>query len=137
MDTKQIAELRELLGKATPGTWEVNGEPGVAVYPECTRVAGCEPDNARLIAAMRNALGPLLDELERLRAAARWQPMDTVPRDGTEVLLKIGLPPENHRTVLTARMQGRMWVERRLDCDHSHYESTFDAWTPLPTQEAP
>ena len=80
MNTK---ELRELEAKATKGPWSrdiaqigkewLKGRLQEAVVSD-SGVIGVFSENdpdAALIAAMRNALIPLLDENERLRAALR------------------------------------------------------------------
>lgn len=88
METNQItpeelAELRELCEKATPGPWEVDrvacthvqsGRRGVAStggystnLEDWEKVKDENEDNAKLIAASRTALPRLLDEVERLR----------------------------------------------------------------------
>lgn len=105
---EQVARLRELLAKATPGQWRVGrqqgaprdhlvdmGEPPSAPYfrmhkglPKSGACAGSpafgivESDdasaeeiaaNAALIAAMKNALPALLDQIEGLREALSRQ----------------------------------------------------------------
>lgn len=80
MDTKQIAKLRELLGKATGGEWWVQrllrpGAVDLEIATESFDVVSAtvglrREEDARLIAAMHNALPGLLDaaeEVERLR----------------------------------------------------------------------
>jgi hypothetical protein len=80
VDSKAISDLRELESKATPRLWDYDAERiwddhndgteiGYTVYPagnEDAFIADCRmgKDNARLIAAMRNALPELLDAAE-------------------------------------------------------------------------
>lgn len=88
--TIDIAQLRALLAKATPGLWSL-GKPytddegyrefplfasvnGTTVCPVAVclpfpHVSGMQEANAAFIMAARAALPALLDELERLRAA--------------------------------------------------------------------
>lgn len=82
-----IKELRELLDKITPGEWGTAYRRGddwnSVVYPkdalgdeicQCfhdpNNIDECEA-NTRFIAAARNAMPALLDEVERLRKALR------------------------------------------------------------------
>jgi hypothetical protein len=69
LTAERVAELRALCEAATPGPWEHDGSRCVYVPEEYSRrplvVAEWKP-NAALIAAARNALPDLLDEVERL-----------------------------------------------------------------------
>ena len=83
---ERIAQLREILAKATPGEWYVpshnesavyGGETLVAITYPCgngeggTEVGGCTEEsnaNARQIVAAVNTLPAALDEIERLSA---------------------------------------------------------------------
>ena len=69
----QIAEIEDLLAKATPGEWSIvnrgMGVPGIASGD--MRICICDDwpisrDNARLIAALRNAAPALLDAAQKL-----------------------------------------------------------------------
>lgn len=74
--TDKIKELRELLKQATPGPWKVVEDDevvyGIAIRTETNTIAEwddfplCQDDAALIVAAV-NSLGPLLDEIERLR----------------------------------------------------------------------
>lgn len=82
-----IEKLRELLGKATPGPWALaTAEPSAtgALYPYAMWVNGAGPrlvqvgkgvcihaDDMALIVELRNAIGPLLDRVEKMEANAR------------------------------------------------------------------
>lgn len=81
MTEEQIAELRGLLSRATPGPWEVyDGDAAIVLAfpdhvattildtlpPDCRTAIEAEK-NAALIAAARTALPGLLDEVERLK----------------------------------------------------------------------
>lgn len=80
--TVNTQELRELLEKATPGPWAVRYDYVVQApsFDDGRLVPVAQPygvnsdgtdlfANARLIAAARNALPALLDEIDALRAA--------------------------------------------------------------------
>jgi hypothetical protein len=63
MTNQELLELRE---KATQGEWREEGA-GLVSSPDEWVLPNL--NNAHYIAAMHNALGPLLDEVERLREA--------------------------------------------------------------------
>ena len=89
MGDLDLAELRRLLAEATPGPWltadhqvddsnvprtivRLSDDGGVLVDVGLNEIADCDfgentKADVRLIAAAVNSLGPLLDELERLR----------------------------------------------------------------------
>jgi hypothetical protein len=63
-------------------THEANGGSGAA---NAAMIAGCDPDTIRALLAERDQLAA---ENSRLREGG-WQPIETAPKDGTRVLLRI------------------------------------------------
>lgn len=141
MMTFTIEELRHLEAVATPGPWETNVDEHDAPYLPVEIKAGrhrsvCTlwiddapvPDynreqysNAALIVAMRNALPELLRALE-------WQPIETAPKDGTEI---VGLDASTGTRHVT-HYNGGEWH----DPDSHYYSEAPDfaptLWLPLP-----
>jgi len=67
LTAEEIAELRRLDREATPGLWEARACSVVTPRNGFDIDALPRPEEADLIAAARNALPRLLDEMERLR----------------------------------------------------------------------
>lgn len=137
MDTKQIAELRELLGKAVAGTWRIHDDvPNqLCAFADSYDRVGlvvCESDcleDLRLIAAMKNALPALLDAAERV---AGWRPMSSAPKDGTRILIR---NQDGRRYMVANWRDGAVngWID-----EHSGvYWREPDAWSLLPDTEDP
>ena len=110
MSTEDIAALKELCEKATPGPWEVvkDADKGFDVWQvEGTYVAvgtigGAvedEPD-AEFIAAARSAVPALKAEVERLRGALGQieREIDEWPDDAVENIARILASLDDDRT---------------------------------------
>ena len=73
MTNEEIAELRTLEAQATKAPWADAG-PHPSVIGDARLIIETEtPHDAALIAAMRNALPDLLDDIDRLSAINREQ----------------------------------------------------------------
>ena len=96
MNTEKRKRLRELAEKATPGPWRkvvCNKEDGWScvmgeheAVTDGVQTGEMNGDNADFIAAARNALPELLDEVERLRA--RVEVLEEVRKAAEEVSYK-------------------------------------------------
>lgn len=77
-DGIDIAALRELLAKATPGPWDWDGDGPAAVFAldadgaQDAHVADSSPLDAALICAARNAVPGLLDRIEALERSVEF-----------------------------------------------------------------
>ena len=113
------------------------------VFPEYYRdelVAECDfegisrnpNENAALITAAVNAIGPLIKELRALRAAAEWKPIETAPMDWSTILLFCPDSPRNDGGVC----QGYFAAECEGDSNwHAEDREIIQPthWRPLPT----
>lgn len=98
MNTEERKRLRELCDKATPGPWRkvvCNKEDGWScvmgeheAVTDGVQTGEMNGDNADFIAAARNALPELLDEVERLRA--RVERLEKVREAAEKVDARIG-----------------------------------------------
>lgn len=146
-----MAELRELLARATPGPWEVSGaccgEHGtetVSIYHTDTSKGfrhihevvetGCAcgdeavtPDNAALIVAAVNALPGLLDELAILTTGGVIEVAVRNPsvRDYCEHWEGRALAAESRASALLARCEGLEAALREIAADSWSPDSSF------------
>lgn len=97
------AELKELEAAATKGPWDCEWE-GDSSYRISCAAGGNQEANARLIAAMRNALPDLLEAVEALKfyASASWSQLD-------DDLIQIGsfMHPGRRARAVLSRLEER------------------------------
>ena len=93
-----------------------------------------------------------LDELEKLLAKVEWQPIETAPRDGTQILacaqLSEHLAAQGHVPDLSivrwddrekdfiAMADGYMSIKSQGDTWTTYHEPYVTHWMPLPTPPA-
>ena len=162
LSQEEIEGFKRLCDEASEGEWRcspikplaieiVNGSPLIAHYEiertdgdgiteQLAIVPGAEkyalPD-AQFIAAARTALPKLLAE----RAQYQWQPMETAPTDGREVLVRVKRGVTGGESLVGHYMPGGHCIEDHPPIDDGWYfwnGRMFDKaakpthWMPLP-----
>jgi len=147
MNQTEIAEavklIAELDGKRTQGEWlhvtpaasngwsTVRLPSGYSVDEICTAFAPsrAKQDCAFIAAAplMARTVAAQAEKIKQLEGAKQWQPIETAPKDGTEILCWV-LGCDEHQVL--------WWSEhdcwKRWGDTYEHYSPTH--WMPLPMQ---
>lgn len=147
MDTSEIARLRALLAKATPGPWHIGRTAKPRVYVIDTvnvRIAdGPCHDDAKLVVAAVNALPRLLDALTGPASADAWRDISTAPTDQTAVDLwqcTGGYYTGGAERIADAFCEGggRWAIDQRGGHDNVEIDMTFVThWRPTTDGPAP
>lgn len=144
MNDEKLEEIRARAEAATPGPWAVDGEPS-------NRIVWCSPEdrvcfmtsdgggveNGNFIAHARTDIPALLHTIAELRkeVAREWRPIETAPKDGTEVLLLAadGLQVTGHNDLnLWAAIYPRdQWWYSTPECAVP-FDMPPTHWMPLP-----
>jgi len=151
-DTELLRKLVELAEKATPGPWqtEFNEKHGLSEYDVFSKTpnyqfVACHPSrvsnpiahNMEFIAAARNAM-PALSRLLEAGVPEGWQPIETAPKDGTQILIASGRWINKASWDDNAQFGNNEgikpgWVIH--DCEDYFYSVATDSathWMPLP-----
>lgn len=124
--------LRRLLDEATPGPWQALSEDLGAEWGmnwSITRKINVTDDVAEWVGSGGNAaliaLSPTLaHEVLRLREAQVWQPIETAPKDGEEVLVFFGVV-----AMEVASIKDGEWI---VACEARPCFAKPTHWMPLP-----
>jgi len=121
------------MGKHTQGPWKVvsSGEAGggTIMKADVEKIIRDWQSECSGHPSMHNQGNVLLGKLKALQPSHGWLPIDTAPKDGTEVL--VWRPKENaqsraHVGVDFYSEQYRSWYKSRTNQQPTH-------WMPLPT----
>lgn len=132
--------MTDIVEGYTPGPWVLGpaatilGADGTRVCQVAVRIDQYDVANGLLIASapeMADTISHLTAENERLRAALQWQPIETAPRDGTEILAV-------YRSVHSDWYGVAMWAETKRGEGKWFwdYAPRPSHWLPLPPPPA-